>query len=134
MDAAALKSVPLFAGLSGHDLNQVARWADEVELPEGRELAKEGEFAYEFFVLLEGTVEVSKKGTKVRDMGPGEFFGEIGLVDEEARRTATVTTTSPVRAVVMTRRDFLEMEREFPEVAAQVQEAIKQRPHGHEHG
>lgn len=128
MDAEALKSVPLFAGLSGHDLNQVARWADEVELPEGKELAHEGELAYEFFVLLDGTVEVWMKGTKMRDMGPGEFFGEIGLVDEEARRTATVTTTSPVRAIVMTRRDFVEMEREFPDIARQIEAAIKERP------
>lgn len=129
MDSAALKSIPLFASLSNKEREAVSRWADEVDLPEGKQLMTEGEFAYEFFVIQEGTVEVTQEGNTIGTMGPGEFFGEIALVETE-RRTATVVTTSPVRAIVMHGRDFREMEREMPEVAKQVLETIRQRPGG----
>lgn len=129
MDPGALKSIPLFAALSKKEREQVARWADEIDLPEGKHLASEGEFAYEFFVIQDGTVEVTIAGEHVRDMGLGEFFGEIALVETE-RRTATVVAKTPVRAIVMHVRDFREMEREMPDVAEKVLEAIKQRPGG----
>lgn len=126
MNPARLKSIPLFASLTEKDRDKVARWADEVDLPEGQVLAKEGEFAYEFFVIEDGSVHVTQEGRDIRDMGSGEFFGEIAL-DKDIRRTATVVTTSPVKAIVMTRRDFKSMEREMPEVCAQIKEAIKER-------
>lgn len=126
MDPKRLQSVALFQGLSKKELQRLSRTIDEVDLPEGRELAKEGTFAYEFFVIEEGTASVSREGEKVRDLGPGDFFGEIGLLEAE-RRTASVTTTSPMRAIVMTGHDFRAMEREQPEIAAKVREAIEQR-------
>jgi CRP-like cAMP-binding protein len=126
VDEAQLARLPLFSQLSRHERRQVARWADEVDVAEGRTLATQGEFGYEFFVIEEGTADVLKDGARVRTLGPGDFFGEIALLETE-RRTATVTATSPMRLVVMTRRDFRHMAKEMPEVAARLEQAIRER-------
>lgn len=126
MDPKRLQSVPLFQALSKKELERLSRNMDEVDLPEGKELAKEGSFAYEFFVIEEGTASVSRESKQVRELGPGDFFGEIGLLEAE-RRTASVATTSPMQAIVMTGADFRAMEREQPEIAAKIREAIEER-------
>src|SRR5438105_7272263 len=101
-------------------------WADEIEVPEGKRLATEGEFAYEFFVILDGTASVTHDGETVAELGPDDFFGEIGLLESE-RRTATVTATSPLRAIVMFGPHFRHVERELPELAQQIRAAIRDR-------
>lgn len=126
MDAKDLESIPLFASLSKGEREQVARSADEVDLPEGKALIEEGEFGYEFFVLERGTVEVSREGRPLAQLGPGDFFGEMAL-EESDRRNATVRATSPVRAIVMTTQAFHGMEREMPDVCRQIHRAIKER-------
>ena len=126
MDPSRLDAIPLFEGFSGRDREQVARWADEIDLPAGNRLVEEGSFAHEFFVLLEGTVAVSRGGRHLADLGPGDFFGEIALVETD-RRTATAVTATPVRAVVMHRRDFAAMDEQFPEVAQRIRQAILER-------
>lgn len=94
MHPSRLSSVPLFQSLSRHEREQVARWADEIDVPAGYHLLDQGRFAHEFFVVLEGTVEVTQDGRHLTDLGPGDFFGEIALL-EAARRTATVVATTP---------------------------------------
>ncbi len=126
MDASRLGSVPLFAQLGRHDRQQVAQWAEEVEVEEGADLIREGDFAHEFFVIEEGTANVEHDGRILTELTKGEFFGEIGLV-EHVRRTATVTATSPMRLVVMFEREFTAMEEQLPAVADQIKEAIRQR-------
>ncbi len=126
MDAGRLESVPLFRDLSKREREQVARWADEIDIPAGKHLIDEGRFAHEFFALLDGTVKVSRGGRHLADLGPGDFFGEIALVETD-RRTATVVTATAVRAVVMHRRDFAAMDEQFPEVARSIREAILER-------
>jgi cAMP-dependent protein kinase regulator len=126
MDAARLKDIPLFASLSDRDRRQVAQWADELEVREGERLVNQGAFAHEFFAILEGTAEVTKDGDVVRELGPGDFFGEIALLEEE-RRTASVTAKTPMRVVVMFGRDFRQMDSVMPDVARQVQQAIEER-------
>jgi CRP/FNR family cyclic AMP-dependent transcriptional regulator len=126
VDAKSLNQVPLFAGLSKRERERVARWADEIDEPAGYLLVNQGNFAHEFFVLLEGTVEVSKDGEHLADLGPGDFFGEIALVGHE-RRTATVRATTPVRAVVMHARDFGAMRSEMPSVCDRIEAAIRER-------
>jgi CRP-like cAMP-binding protein len=86
----------------------------------------QGNFAHEFFVLLDGTVEVTKDGEHVTDLGPGDFFGEIALVGHE-RRTATVRATTPVRAVVMHSREFGAMRSDMPAVCDRIETAIRER-------
>lgn len=126
MDASSLDGMPLFDGLSAREREQVARWADEIDVPAGYHLAEQGRFAHEFFVILEGTAEVTIDGTHVRDLGPGDFFGEIALVETQ-RRTATVTAAGPLRAVVMHQREFAGMRAEIPEVAERIHAAIADR-------
>ncbi|TMC50975.1 MAG: cyclic nucleotide-binding domain-containing protein [Chloroflexi bacterium] len=126
MDAARLRSIPLFAALDDKQRKVLAAWMDEVDLPAGKRLMGEGTFAYEFAILESGTASVVAGDRKLRDLGPGDFFGEIGLLASE-RRTASVETTSPARAIVMTGANFRAMVRELPQVAERVQRAIEER-------
>lgn len=126
MDVADLKRVPLFADLSGSDLRQLAQWADEVDVGAGTPLLTEGEFAYEFFVIEEGTAEVTHGGEVIAELGPGDYFGEIALL-ERRHRTASVVAKTPMRLVVMFRREFASMADAFPKVAERVRAAMEER-------
>ena len=126
MDAARLRSVPLFASLSDHDRQRIAMWTDEIDIPAGKRLAAEGELAYEFFVILDGTAEVTHDGETLAELGPNDFFGEIGLLETE-RRTATVTATTLLTALVMFGPNFRHVEREMPELATKIRAAIGER-------
>jgi CRP/FNR family cyclic AMP-dependent transcriptional regulator len=126
MDPSRLKTIPLFAELSEHERGQIAQWADEVDIREGEHLVHQGAFAHEFFVILEGTAEVTKDGEHVTDLGPGDFFGEIALLEEE-RRTASVTATSAMKVVVMFGRDFRQMDHQMPHVAQKIHQTLEER-------
>jgi CRP-like cAMP-binding protein len=121
-----IKRVPLFSRLSKLSLQEVASIADEIDLPQGKELTHEGDRGREFFVLLEGEVEVKQHGDEINRLGPGDFLGEIALVTRQPR-TATVTATSPVRALVITERDFSSLLRRSPDVGQGVLEALAER-------
>jgi CRP/FNR family cyclic AMP-dependent transcriptional regulator len=122
----SLKRAPLFAGLSRKELVQLARLADDTEVPAGRVLCEEGDRGREFFVLVEGEVEVRRKGRKVATLGPGDFIGEISLV-EPTPRTATVTARTPLRFFVLTPRDFQRMLDENPSVERKVMRGLARR-------
>jgi CRP-like cAMP-binding protein len=126
MDEARLRSVPLFSSLSDKEIARVARHADEVDLPAGRELVREGSFAYELFAIEEGTAEVRQGDQRINELGPGDFFGEIAVMSS-GRRTATVVTTSPMTAVVMTASDFRALSRDLPDVVDKIRSAIEER-------
>ena len=126
MDETRLKSLPLFASLSKRELQQVARSCDEVDVPEGKSLMTQGESAYEFFVIADGTAEVSADGRHVADLGPGDFLGEMGAM-AHAKRSATVVATSPMVLVVMTDRDLRHLESEMPTVHQKLSTAVEER-------
>ena len=126
VDAKKLERVPLFAGLSQRDREQVARRADTVDIPAGRHLLDEGRLPHEFFVILDGEVEVIHEGTRLATLGPGDFFGEIALI-EHSRRTASVITTTPTTLAVMSPPAFEAVRREMPAVADRIAAAIKER-------
>lgn len=126
MEPDELKSIPLFARLSHREREQVARWADVLDVGEGRHLVDQGDFGYEFFAILEGSAEVVKDGERVAEMGPGDFFGEIALTATD-RRTASVIAASPMRLAVMMKRDFHHMADDLPEVAERIRRAIQER-------
>lgn len=126
MDAKSLERVPLFAGLSHKERERVARWADAIELPAGKHLLDEGRLPHEFFVILEGEVEVTHEGARLATLGPGDFFGEIALI-EHGRRTASVETASPTTLAVMSPTSFDAMRRELPQVAERIDDAIRER-------
>jgi CRP-like cAMP-binding protein len=121
-----LKRAPLFARCTKKELEQVAAVADEIDLREGKELTREGAPGREFFVLVEGSAEVRRKGRKVNTLSDGDFFGEIALISG-APRTATVTATSPVRALVVTDRDFRTLLKRSPAMQMKVLEALAER-------
>jgi CRP/FNR family cyclic AMP-dependent transcriptional regulator len=121
-----IRHVPLFSKLSKSGLQEVASIADEIDLPEGKELTREGQPGREFFVILEGSAEVTQDGKRIRTMGEGDFLGEIALVTKQPR-TATVTCTSPVRALVITDRGFAQLLRDSPEIGQGVLEALAER-------
>ena len=129
MDARRLKRLPLFADLSDHQLKQIATWADEVDLPPGKHLVEQGDFPHEFFVIESGTAEVTRDGQHIADLGPGDFFGEMALHDA-LRRTATVTTTSDVSAVVMFQREFHIMDEHMPQVCQKIHDVMDERRRG----
>jgi CRP-like cAMP-binding protein len=124
--AAAMAKVPLFSRCSKGELRQIGQIADEVDLPAGKTLTKEGARGREFFVLLEGTADVRRDTRLVAPLGAGDFFGEIALVTD-VPRTATVKTTAPVRALVITDRAFRELMRKSPEIQRKVLEAVASR-------
>ena len=126
MDAKRLQGIRIFSGLSKKELGRVAQWTDELAVREGYELATEGRFAHEFFVIEEGTAEVVQGDTRIAELGPGDFFGEIALLETE-RRTATVRATSPMEVIVMFEREFKRMEHELPAVADRIHAAIRAR-------
>jgi len=126
MDADRLRSIPLFQGLSRKELEQVARWSDELDVAEGKDLLDQGRFPHEFFVIEEGRVEVRQDRRPIATLGPGDFFGEIALIEGD-RRTATVETTTAVRAIVMDSRSFGAMMDAVPKVADRIREAGRRR-------
>jgi CRP-like cAMP-binding protein len=123
---AELKDVPFFSSLSKRELTTVAQQMEEIEIPEGKQLVREGDFGHEFFLIVDGTAEVVRGGARIAERGPGEFFGEMALLEEE-RRTATVTAKSPMRVLVMTRQNFRALDGTAPEIHATVAEAIEAR-------
>jgi CRP-like cAMP-binding protein len=122
----ALKSVPLFRGLPKPELAAIARIADELDLPAGKVLIREGTYGRQFFVLLDGEAVVRRRGRKVATLGAGDFFGEIALLARRAT-TATVTATAPSRVLVITRAGFRQLLRTSPEVQWAVIQALARR-------
>jgi CRP-like cAMP-binding protein len=126
MDQRDVASIPLFAGLSKDDQKVIAQYADEVDVQAGAKLAQEGRFAYEFFAIQEGTAEVTREGSVLATLGPGDFFGEIGLLGAD-RRVASVTATSPMRLVVLTGSQLRAIESTMAPVAQRIRAAMTER-------
>jgi CRP/FNR family transcriptional regulator, cyclic AMP receptor protein len=121
-----IRRAPLFAACSKKELAEVASIADEIDLPEGKILIKEGGQGREFFVLVDGTVDVIQGEETVASMGPGDFFGEIALVAKTPRK-ATIQATSPVRALVITDRAFRALLDRSPQIQNRVLRTLAER-------
>lgn len=126
VDEARLKSLPLFSSLSKRQRAKVARHCHLILISQGEHVVVEGHSAYTFFVIEEGTAAVVSAGRHLRDLGPGDFLGEIGLV-RGSGRTASVIATSNITATVMYATDFRAMKDSMPKVARQIDEAIEDR-------
>lgn len=126
MDPKRLEGIPLFAALGKKERKGLAQAMDELILPEGDHLVDQGKLAHEFFVIEEGTAEVTKDGKHIADLGPGDFFGEMALISEE-RRNASVIASSQVRVIVMHAKDFRRITEDMPHVADQIKAAIAER-------
>jgi CRP-like cAMP-binding protein len=121
-----IKGVPLFARCSKKELAEVAKLADEIDFGPGKELIREGAMGREFFVLVDGRVDVRKGSRKVNELGPGDFFGEIALI-AHTPRTATVTTASDVDLLVITSQSFKTLLEHQPAIASKVLTALAER-------
>jgi CRP-like cAMP-binding protein len=105
MDVEHLKTIPLFSSLSEKALNTVAVFAAETSVSEGKRLVHEGDYSYDLIVIDEGTADVLKDGQVVASLGPGDVFGEIGML-EGGKRTADVVATSPMRLITLSKWDL----------------------------
>lgn len=114
-----LASIPLLSGCSKRELEQIGAIADETNVPADQTLIRQNEPAHEFFALIEGTADVLRNGRKVKAMSGGDFFGEIALI-AKTTRTATVTTSSPARLLVIRGRDFERVLSEAPSIAVKI--------------
>lgn len=121
-----LARIPLFEGLSKQQLSQVSSLMTPLDLKAGKVLARQGEVGREFLILLEGQVEVARDGKIIAVRGPGDFIGEIALLDNRPR-TATVTARTDVVVEVLNRGEFASLLAEAPELSAQVMATMARR-------
>lgn len=121
-----LRDIPLFERCSKSELQTIARVVDEVSLPAGRVLMAEGDRGRELFLLVSGEVDVRRKGRKIATLGPGAMVGEMALVSNTPRR-ATVTTLTPVAALVIADHDFRGILKQNPGLQAKVLQSLADR-------
>jgi CRP/FNR family cyclic AMP-dependent transcriptional regulator len=126
LDATRLKSIPLFEEVGDVELARIAPFAQEVSVEPGKVLVREGDFSYEFMAIEDGEAEVTRGGEHVADLGPGNFFGEMGLL-EKTLRNATVTAKTPMRLVTLTGWDLRRVERTAPEAIERVRAVLEER-------
>lgn len=126
MDAQELAQIPLFSDLSEDDLRALATYADEVTVSEGKHLVDEGGYAYDLFAIVEGNADVVVGGNVVAELGPGDFFGEAGVIEKQ-QRNATVVAKTRMRLVTLTGWDLRRMRRQLGTVWEQLEAAVEQR-------
>jgi CRP/FNR family transcriptional regulator, cyclic AMP receptor protein len=126
MDAERLKSVPPFDSLPDGEREKFAVWVGELKVDAGRNLAEQGDYAYELFAIEDGRAEVLRDGERIAELGPGEFFGEMGVL-ETGQRTATVVSATPMTLLALSHWDVKRMERQAPEAVQQLRAVIEQR-------
>ena len=128
MDPARLDGIPLFASLSAEERGQVAEWVSEVSFDAGRRLMSQDQFPVECFLIQQGTVEVVRDGEHIADLGPGDVVGEVALFGGwEKPRNATVTASTPLRAIRIDDRAFRRITRELPAIAEKMRATAAER-------
>jgi CRP/FNR family transcriptional regulator, cyclic AMP receptor protein len=126
MDPARLKRIPVFADLSDEERDHVAALAAEVSVPESKELVREGDYSYDVLAIEEGTASVDRHGEHIADLGPGDVFGEMGVLKRE-QRNATVVATSPMLLVTLTSWDIRRLQKTAPNAVDHLREVVAQR-------
>lgn len=121
-----LAAVPLFRGLSKKQLRRISSLMTRVDRPAGQVLTRQGQSGHEFFIVLDGEVEVRQGDRVIATRGRGDYLGEIALLDERPR-TATVVATTPVSVEVLNRREFMSLLAETPELSEQIMATVARR-------
>ena len=121
-----LTQVPLFSACSQDELRKLSRRTTDIPIPEGHVLVKEGERGVEFFVIVSGRAKVSRRGRKVGELGPGDFFGELALLIDSGRN-ATITALTPMEAIVLSRREFEAAVAEAPRMTRKIMSGMASR-------
>ena len=127
MDPDRLRALPVFADLDEQTLRGVATFATESSVPAGKHLVKEGDYAYEFMAIEEGEADVIRGGEKVATLGPGDFFGEIAVL-EKSLRTASVVATTPMRLVTLSHWDLKRVGSAIDQIRATLEERKRNTP------
>jgi CRP-like cAMP-binding protein len=127
MDIAKLDGLQLFDGLSAQQREMVANYAVEVDVPEGKVLARDGALAWDFYVIEEGSADVRRGQKVLATLGPGDFFGEMGAMASDQRRTASVVATSPMKAIRLTTHQLRRIADESPDITERLRTAIADR-------
>ena len=128
MDKNRLKNITIFQNLSDKDLEVIATFAGETSVSTGDTLVREGDFSYELMAIEEGTAKVEQAGRHLADLGPGDFFGEMGVLENEMRNS-TVTATSPMRLITLTTWEIKRMQK-MDGVMEAIQQVIQSRRGG----
>ncbi|MFN2590755.1 MAG: cyclic nucleotide-binding domain-containing protein [Actinomycetota bacterium] len=118
--------VPLFSDLSKRGVRRVVQAATEIDEPEGTVLVREGDLGRELYVLVSGSARVSRKGRRIAEMGPGDFFGELAFLSH-APRTATVTATSDSRLMILGPRELEVLLRAEPRIGIKMLDVVARR-------
>ena len=126
MDTSRLKALPLFEGVSDEDLDKIAPFVSEVSVSEGKHLVDEGDYAYEFMAIEEGEAEVIRGDQTLATLGSGDYFGEIGLLEDD-RRNATVIARSSMRLLTLDQWDMKRLEKAIPSAAEKIRETVRSR-------
>ena len=126
MDVSQLKRIPLFADVDDDALSKVATFATSEEWPEGKVLVEEGGFSNHFYAIEDGTVAVERGGEHLADLGPGDVFGEQGLLEKQ-ERSATVKATSPVKVIRIEHWELSRMRQAMPEVVDELARRADER-------
>ena len=126
MDSSQLKRFSLFEGVADEKLAKIAPFTQLVEFPEGKVIIQEGGFANDFYAIDEGEVEVTKGGEKVASLGPGDVFGEQGLLEKQ-ERSASVIAKSVVRALKIEHWELSRMRKAMPEVVEGLVKTVESR-------
>ena len=126
MEAERLQSLPPFSWLPDDVRQRFSVWVAEVKVDEGKHLAEQGDYAYELFAIEDGRAEVQRDGEKIAELGPGEFFGEMGVL-ESGYRTASVIASTPMTLLALGHWDVKRMERQAPEAVGQLRRVIDER-------
>lgn len=126
MDVTQLKRIPLFSDASDEELKKVAVFAEAKEVDEGKALIKEGGFSNALMAIEDGTAEVTRDGEHIADLGPGDVFGEAGMLDD-SQRSATVTATSRVKVISMGHFEVQRLKKSAPGVYARIEQLVKER-------
>ena len=114
MDVSQLKRIPLFAEVSEEALQKIAPFATLEEWPTGKEIVREGGFSNHFYAIEDGTAKVERDGEHLADLGPGDVFGEQGLL-EHSERSATVTATSDIKLIKIEHWELSRMKKAMPD-------------------
>jgi len=126
LDVSLLKTIPLFAEVPEEQLRKIAPFAETDEFAEGQVVVKEGGYSNHFFAIEDGTVKVERGGEHIADLGPGDVFGEQGLLEKQ-ERSATVTATSRLRVIKIEHWELSRMRKTMPEVVEELRRKVGER-------
>jgi len=129
LDVERLRAIPLFQSVDEEHLGRVAPFVSQVEVSAGKQLVTEGDFAYEFMAIEDGTAEVRRGDEKLAELGPGDYFGEVGLLETE-KRQATVIAKTDMKLLTLDQWDMKRLEKELPDAAEEIHRTVRERKIG----